>query len=91
MKTGREGEGDPKNENLVLLDTMPRRPKKELIDKLPSFLPIDVQTQNGFQAIVNVVPSWQESGVLQIELTSENMDFLLEASPDESAKTFLNP
>ena len=54
------------------------RPRRELIDHIPPVLEIDVETRNGVAATVNVLPSWRQKGVLQIELTKENLDFLLE-------------
>ena len=81
-------EEDPNEDNPVL-QGMPKRPKKELIDKLPGIVALDVQTQSGLETIVNVVPSWQARGVLQLELTSENMDLLAEIPPAESARPFI--
>ena len=57
------------------------RPRRELIDRIPRVLELSVVTRNGFEATVSVLPSWREKGVLQIELTKENMDLLLESPP----------
>ena len=61
------------------------RPKRELIDRIPKTIEISVVTRNGVEATVVVLPSWREKGVLQIELTKENMDLLLEDPPAASA------
>ena len=39
---------------------------------------MEVETRNGVQHTVRVVPSWRERGVLQLELTQDNLDLLLE-------------
>ena len=61
------------------------RPKRELIDRIPKTIEISVVTRNGVEATVVVLPSWREKGVLQIELTEENIDLLLEEPPAESS------
>ena len=71
---------DPTNNN-----RLPERPKRELIDLIPKIIDIDVSTNNGIQATVSVIPTWRDKGALQIELTEENMDLMLEAPPAESA------
>ena len=64
---------------------MPDRPKRELIDQIASIIDIEVCTRNGVQATVSVIPSWRNKKALQIELTQENMDLLLQEPPDEPA------
>ena len=64
---------------------MPDRPKRELIDQIASIIDIEVCTRNGVQATVSVIPSWRNNKSLQIELSQENMDLLLEEPPDEPA------
>ena len=59
-------------------------PKRELFDKLPSILTIDVATTS-MVVSVNVLPSWRFPGVLQIEITQPNLDLLLEEPPAEPA------
>ena len=82
-------EDDP-NEGNPVLHGMPNRPKREIIDKLPPVLSIPVVTGSGLETSVNVLPSWFERGMLQIELTQETMDLLLEApAPAESARPFV--
>ena len=61
------------------------QPKRQLIDQIPPMITIDVVTRSGIAASVNVLPSWREKGVLQIELTQDNMDLLLEEPPAEPA------
>ena len=39
---------------------------------------MEVETRNGVQATVRVLPSWRERSVLQLELTQSNLDLLLE-------------
>ena len=51
---------------------------RELIDQIPTILEVTVLTRNGVEATVSVLSSWREKGVLQIELTKENLDLLLE-------------
>ena len=77
---------DPNETNAGGKAKLPDRPKRELIDKLPQIIDIDVVTNNGIQATVSVIPSWRDKGALQIELTEENMDLMLEAPPAESAR-----
>ena len=64
---------------------MPDRPKRELIDQIASIIDIEVCTRNGVQATVSVIPSWRNNKSLQIELSQENMDLLLEEPPDDPA------
>ena len=75
---------DPNGDNLVH-GGQQNRPKRELIDRLPSTIVIEVETRSGIAASVNVLPSWRERGVLQIELTEQNMDLLCEEPPAEPA------
>ena len=81
-------EDDPNEDNPVL-QGMPSRPKKVLIDQLPEVLLIKADTQSGLEAAVHVLPSWLERGVLNIELNQENMDLLLESPPAASACPFV--
>ena len=75
---------DPNEEN-PRQGRMPARPKRELIDQIDPVINVEVETKNGVQATVNVIPSWRDKGALQIELTQENMDLLLEDPPAVSA------
>ena len=75
---------DPNEEN-PRQGRMPTRPKRELIDQIDPVINVEVETKNGVQATVNVIPSWRDKGALQIELTQENMDLLLEDPPAVSA------
>jgi hypothetical protein len=66
----------------------PEHMKKELIDKIPKTIEVEVETRNGVQATVRVLPSWRESSVLQLELTQDNLDLLLEEPrPEETQFT----
>ena len=76
-------EDDPNEEN-AHIDTTVRLPKRELIDRLPKFITIDVTTTS-MVASVDVLPSWREQAVLQIEITQSNLDLLLEEPPAEAA------
>ena len=62
------------------------RPKKELIDKIPKTIEVEVETRNGVQATVRVLPSWRESSVLQLELTQDNLNLLLEEPRPEKTQ-----
>ena len=75
---------DPNEEN-PRQGRMSARPKRELIDQIDAVINVVVETKNGVQATVNVIPSWRDKGALQIELTQENMDLLLEDPPAVSA------
>ena len=75
-----DNEEDP-NEDHPLQKT--RLPKRELIDRIPPIVTIDVATHT-MRTSVNVLPSWRVGQVLQIELTEANLDLLLE-EPAESA------
>ena len=81
-------EDDPNEEN-ARIDTTVRRPKRELIDRLPPFITVDVTTATiGRQSIVtsvDVLPTWREHEILQIELTQSNLDLLLEKPPAAAA------
>ena len=81
---------DPNETNAGGKSKLPDRPKRELIDKLPQIIDIDVVTNNGIQATVSVIPSWRDKGALQIELTQENIDLLLEEPPAVSAPLKIN-
>ena len=59
-------------------DVRLNRPKRELIDKIPKTIEVEVETRNGVQATVRVLPTWRERSVLQLELTQGNLDLLLE-------------
>ena len=76
-------EDDPNEEN-AQCDGPLTMPKRELFDRLPTTLTIDVATTS-MVASVDVLPSSRTTGVLQIELTQPNLDLLLEDPPAESA------
>ena len=83
---GLSHEEDPNDQNGMRADGPITRPRRDLIDRIPKVLEISVGTRNGVEATVKVLPSWREKGVLQIELTQENMDLLLEDPPAASAQ-----
>ena len=68
-------EEDP-NEEHPQNDGSLSMPKRELFDKLPPTLTINVTTTS-MVASVDVLPSWRTQGVLQIEITQTNLDLLL--------------
>ena len=70
-------EDDPNDTNNCPTERL-NRPKRELIDKIPPCIEVEVATRNGVEATVKVLPSWRERQVLQIELSQENLDLLLE-------------
>ena len=76
-------EDDPNEENAQTDGTV-RMPKRELIDRLPKIITIDVTTTS-MVASVDVLPTWRDDGVLQIEITQSNLDLLLEEPPAEPA------
>ena len=78
-------EEDPNDLNSIRSGGTLNRPRRALIDRIPRVLELSGVTRNGVEARVKVVPSWREKGVLQIELTKENMDLLLEDPPAASA------
>jgi len=81
-------EDDPNDEN-ARIDTTVRRPKRELIDRLPPFITVDVATATRERQLivtsVDVLPTWRDCGTLQIEMTQPNLDLLLESPPAETA------
>ena len=77
--------GNDPNEDGQVQEEMLYQPKRQLIDQIPPMITIDVVTRSGIAASVNVLPAWREKGVLQIELTQDNMDLLLEEPPAEPA------
>ena len=75
---------DPNEPNPVVQMT-PNRPKRELIDLIPKIIDIEVETRTGVQATVSVISTWRAKSALQIELTEDNLDLLLEGPPAVSA------
>ena len=75
-------EEDPNQQN-VQTDSTVHRPKRELIDRVPKILAIDVATTSTV-ATVNVLAEAREHGVLRIEITQPNMELLLEEPPAEA-------
>ena len=71
LMLGLTAEEDPNDDSSPRTENKRHRPKRELIDKLPSIIEVDVVTRRGVEATVKVIPSWRERGVLQIELTQE--------------------
>ena len=67
-------------------DRMPSLPKRELVDKLPKYVDLEIETKSWAELIVSVRSSWRMNGVLQVEATQQNFDLLLEDPPDGSAK-----
>ena len=50
----------------------PNEPKplpRELMERIPSIITIDVVTRTGCKTTVDVLPSWRRKGMLQMELT----------------------
>ena len=74
-------EDDPNEEN-ARIDTTVRRPTRELLDRLPPFITVDVATATSERQVivtsVDVLPTWRDVGLLQIEVTKSNLDLLLE-------------
>ena len=77
-------EEDPNEPNPVA-QTTPTRPKRELIDLIPKIIDIEVETRTGVQATVSVISTWRSKSTLQIELSEDNLDLLLEEPPAVSA------
>ena len=75
---------DPNEPNPVA-QTTPTRPKRELIDLIPKIIDIEVETRTGVQATVSVISTWKSRMTLQIELSEDNLDLLLEEPPAVSA------
>ena len=75
---------DPNGDNVET--SVSDRPRRELIDFIPNIIDIEVDTLNGIRATVSVVPSWREKQALQIELTTEGIELLLEEPPAASAR-----
>ena len=84
MRAAAPQDADP-NESNIVVPRVPDRPKRELIDLIPKIIDIEVETRTGVQATVSVIPSWRDKGALQIELTQENLDLMLEEPPAVSA------
>jgi len=59
-------------------------PKREVLDRLPKILTIDVATTS-MVASVKLLPSLRGRGVLQLEITQPNLDLLLSEPPAEPA------
>ena len=73
-------EEDP---NMADVETDSTKPKRELIDRIPKILAIDVTTTSTV-ATVNVLAEAREHGVLRIEVTKANLELLLEEPPAEA-------
>ena len=73
-------EEDP---NMADVETDSTKPKRELIDRIPKILAIDVTTASTV-ATVNVLAEAREHGVLRIEVTKANLELLLEEPPAEA-------
>ena len=84
MRAAAPQDEDP-NESNIVVPRIPDRPKRELIDLIPKIIDIEVETRTGVQATVSVIPSWRAKSALQIELTQENLDLMLEEPPAASA------
>ena len=78
-------QSDPNEDNPVVTSVSDRA-RRELINQIPKTIDIEVDTRNRIRARVTVVASWPENGALQIELTRENMELLLEEPPAGSAR-----
>ena len=69
---------------MELTDGTLNMPKRELFDRLPKIITIDVATAS-MVASVKMLPSWRTRGVLQLEITQPNLDLLLDEPPAEPA------
>ena len=76
-------EEDPNEEHAKTPSTL-TTPKRELVDRLPKFLTIEVTTAS-MVASVNVLAEWRNQAVLSLEITQPNLDLLLEEPPAEPA------
>ena len=76
-------EDDPNGE-MELTDGTLNMPKRELFNRLPKIITIDVATAS-MVASVKMLPSWRTRGVLQLEITQPNLDLLLDEPPAEPA------
>ena len=70
---------DPNQENVHADGTL-SMPKRELFDRLPEILTINVTTMS-MVATVNVLPAVRSKNVLFMEITQLNLDLLLEEPP----------
>ena len=52
--------------------------KREMIDLIAPIITLDVATASSMVASVDVLANWRANGVLQIEITEQNMELLLE-------------
>ena len=76
-------EDDP-NAQDASIDGSVTMPKRVLSDRLPKIITVDVPTAS-MMASVNLLPSWRERGVLQLEMTQPNLDLLLDDPTAEPA------
>ena len=88
LMLGKKNEDDP-DEGNAHRDGNLRLPKRELIDLIPPIITLDVATASSMVASVNVLASWRENAVLQIEITEPNMDLLLEEPTAESTPAWI--
>ena len=63
----------------------PKRRKRHPMDHVPRIITINIPTRRGTYATIDVLSSWWPSTLLQVELTSDNVQLLLEKPPAESA------
>jgi hypothetical protein len=82
MRAAAAADLDPNGDGCISPDAeagrLQNHTKKELIDKIPKTIEVEVETRNGVQATVRVLPSWRERSVLQAELTQDNIQYLNE-------------
>ena len=62
-----------------------KRRKLNPMDNVPRIITIDIPTLTGTYASIDVLSSWWPSASLQVELTSDNVQLLLEKPPAEPA------
>ena len=69
----------------------PNEPKRERIGRLPPIITVEVATEDGLCASVDVLPSWRDNAMLKIELTTTNLDLLLEKPQGQWAPEIYQP
>ena len=95
MRAAAAADLDPNGDGCISPDAEAARlqnhTKKELIDKIQKTIEVEVETRNGVHHTVRVVPSWRERSVLQLELTHDNLNLLLEEPRPEAAPPVFTP
>ena len=78
---------DPNNPGDVVPNAL-KKPRRQLIDDLPTVITVTVESVNGINHDIRVKTCWRESAVLSIELTENNLELLIDDPAVRKTSTF---